>query len=178
MLGDNATAVRVFDGQHVSATAWYLIQCKANQDERAENNLVRQGYICFRPKHWRERVLRGQRKRVCESLFPSYLFIQLGADDHWGSLRSTRGVLRVVGFGGKPLPVCDALIERFYERDNEATVAPSLTCGEALRITEGPFVELKAIFLAMEGNERVLLLMNFLQREQKISVPVTSVCKL
>lgn len=163
--------------ENLPATAWYLVQCKASQDERAENNLVYQGYTCFRPKHRRERVLRGQRRIVSESLFPSYLFIQLGSHDSWGPLRSTRGVSRIVSFGGKPLPVRDALIAQLHEHDSEATVEARLTCGEAVHINAGPFVELEAIFLAMDGEERVVLLMNFLQREQRISMPLAGVSK-
>ncbi|WP_460137569.1 transcription/translation regulatory transformer protein RfaH [Pseudomonas sp. S1_E04] len=178
VLAHHATAVRNIQSEAFCATAWYLVQCKANQDERAENNLVSQGYTCFRPKHRRERILKGQRKVVCESLFPSYLFIRVSSHDNWGPLRSTRGVLRVVGFGGQPLPVRDALIAQLYERDSGVTVETCLTRGEAVCIKEGPFAELKAIFMAMDGVERVLLLMNILQREQTISVPLSGVGKL
>jgi transcriptional antiterminator RfaH len=49
----------------------------------------------------------------------------------------------------------------------QAAVAASLTCGEALLINEVPFAEFREIFLAMDGDERVVLLMSFLQCEQK-----------
>lgn len=163
--------------EHLPARAWYLVQCKASQDERAEINLTNQGYTCFRPTHRRERVSRGRRRVVCESLFPSYLFIQLGTGDSWAPLRSTRGVSRVVSFGGKPLPVHDELIAQLHEHDRVATVEVRFICGERVRINEGPFIELDAIFLAMEGEERVVLLMQFLQREQRISMPLAGISK-
>ena len=34
-----------------AARHWYLLQCKPRQDERAEENLLRQGYHCYRPLH-------------------------------------------------------------------------------------------------------------------------------
>ncbi len=157
--------------------AWYLILCKASQDERAQVNLVNQGYTCFRPMRRRERVLRGRRLVVCESLFPSYLFIQLGADDSWAPLRSTRGVSRVVSFGGKPLAVRDEVIAQLYEHDSVALLERRFSYGEKVRVEQGPFAELEAIFLAMEGEERVVLLMQLLQREQRISVPLADVRK-
>lgn len=159
------------------ARAWYLVQCKASQDERAEINLLNQGYTCFRPIHRRERILSGRRRVVWESLFPSYLFIQLGGEDSWAPLRSTRGVSRVVSFGGKPLPVRDELIAQFHEHDSDAQMEIRFTCGERVRITDGPFVELEAIFLAKEGEERVVLLMQFLEREQRIIMPLRDVSK-
>lgn len=177
MQGSNGVVAEMNMTERLPARAWYLVQCKASQDERAEINLLNQGYTCFRPTHRRERVLRGRRRVVCESLFPSYLFIQIGSDDSWAPLRSTRGVSRVVSFGGKPLPVRDELIAQFHEHDSVAPVDVQFTCGERVRINEGPFVELEAIFLAMDGEERVVLLMNFLQREQRISMPLTGVSK-
>jgi len=178
VLAHDATSIPIIQSEDGGSTAWYLVQCKANQDERAENNLIEQGYTCFRPTHRRERILKGQRRVVCESLFPSYLFIQVSSNDNWGPLRSTRGVLRVVAFGGKPLPVRDVLIAQLYERNSDAPVAACLTPGETVRINEGPFAELKAIFLTMEGSERVVLLMNFLLGEQVFSLPLAGVSRL
>lgn len=163
--------------ERLPARAWFLVQCKASQDERAEINLLHQGYTCFRPTHRRERVLHGRRRVVCQSLFPSYLFIQLGANDSWSPLRSTRGVSRVVAFGGKPLPVRDELITQLHERDGDTPMDIHFICGERVRITDGPFIELEAIFLEMEGEERVVLLMQFLEREQRIRMPLSDVSK-
>ncbi len=173
----SASAVQSTLPGSLTASAWYLVQCKANQDERAEINLVNQGYTCFRPTHRRERVLQGRRRIVRESLFPGYLFIQLGSGESWAPLRSTRGVLRIVSFGGKPLPVGDDLIARLYKHDSGAPVEARFACGERVRINEGPFVDVEAIFLAMEGEQRVLLLMTLLQREQRISVPLVDISK-
>lgn len=46
-----------------------------------------------------------------------------------------------------------------------------------MRITEGSFAELDAIFMAMDGDVRVFLLLNLLNRQQQISVPLTSITK-
>lgn len=157
--------------------AWYLVQCKPRQDERAEENLLRQGYTCYLPRHSRERLLRGQRQIVEESLFPGYLFIQLSQLDNWAPLRSTRGVSRVVGFGNQPLAVDPELIEHLQQRCSAPAPSPLLESGDKVRLKNGPFAELEAIFLSMDGNERVVLLMNILHREQKIRAPLSSVQK-
>ncbi len=163
--------------QAAPQSAWYLIQCKPRQDERAEENLVRQGYSCYRPRHVRERILRGQRQSIEESLFPGYLFIRLSLLDNWAPLRSTRGVSRVVGFGNQPLPVSQELIDCLQQRCCATPPEQLLASGDKVRINHGAFAELEAIFLSMDGNERVVLLMNILHREQKIRVPLTSIRK-
>jgi transcriptional antiterminator RfaH len=162
---------------HQPHQAWYLIQCKPRQDERAEENLLRQGYTCYRPRHSRERLLRGQRQTVEESLFPGYLFIQLSQLDNWAPLRSTRGVSRVVSFGNQPLAVSPDLITRLQQRCSAVPTQQLLESGDKVLINDGAFAELEAIFLSMDGNERVVLLMNILHREQKVRVPLSSIRK-
>ncbi|MEX6502152.1 transcription/translation regulatory transformer protein RfaH [Pseudomonas zhanjiangensis] len=173
-MNASATQIRCREEQ---ASAWYLVQCKPRQDERAEDNLLRQGYACYRPQHSRERILRGRRQTIAESLFPGYLFIQLAADGNWAPLRSTRGVSRVIGFGGMPLPVDDRLIKQLRQRA-AAGIEQLFQAGDRVRITTGSFAELDAIFTAMDGEQRVVLLLNLLSRQQRISVPLASIKKI
>ena len=156
--------------------AWYLVQCKPRQDERAEEHLRRQGYACYRPQCRRERLVRGQRAIQQESLFPGYLFIQLDNDTNWAPLRSTRGVNRLVAFGGYPLQVPETLISDL-QRQVEPEPQPLLRSGDTVRIVGGGFDELEAIFVCMDGEERVVLLMKLLNREQKLRLPLASVRK-
>ena len=158
------------------APPWYLVHCKPRQDERAEENLLRQGYGCYRPQHNRERIVRGRRQTVVESLFPGYLFIQLAADANWAPLRSTRGVNRIVGFGNMPLPLDNGLIAHLQQR-TAANVKPALEVGDSVRITAGSFSQLNAIFMTMDGERRVILLLEMLNRQQQISVPLVSIVK-
>jgi transcriptional antiterminator RfaH len=160
-----------------AAPAWYLIHCKAKQDERAEENLLCQGFTCFRPTYRRERLSNGKRQTLSESLFPGYLFIQLSLHDNWAPLRSTRGVLRTVSFGGQPVSIADDIIGQLQAYEHEPCVQTLLTRGEPVRINKGAFAELEAIFLAMDGVERVVLLMSFLQREQRINLPLSSISR-
>lgn len=153
---------------------WYLVQCKPRQDERAEQNLVRQGYEVSRPKYRYQRIFRGQRQWAQESLFPGYLFINLPDESNWAPLRSTRGVGRVVSFGGTPLAVNDSLVEQLQSRAENA-LRTELKAGDSVRIIEGGFAELDAIFMAMDGEERVILLIGLLNCQQQISLPLESV---
>jgi len=157
--------------------AWYLIQCKPRQDDRAEENLTRQGYNCYRPKLTRETLTRGKRKLTEASLFPGYLFIHLGRDDDWGPLRSTRGVSRMVQFSNQPAPVPDQLIEELRKHESNHTPGELFSPGDRVRITDGAFAEIEALFLAMDGEERVVLLLNLLQREQRVLLPLDLVSK-
>ncbi|MNJ59178.1 Transcription antitermination protein RfaH [compost metagenome] len=154
--------------------SWYLVQCKPRQDQRAEENLMRQGYECARPKCRRERIVSGRRRLDIESLFPGYLFIQMSDESNWAPLRSTRGVSHVVSFGGRPLPVSEEVVQHLQQR-SEIEITTSYNVGDNVRVTSGSFAALDAIFLEMDGKDRVVLLINLLSRQQQVSVPLADI---
>ena len=95
---------------------WYLIQTKPRREARAEEHL-RQHFECYRPLKASAATRSGQGAKAGEPLFPGYLFIRLDSThDNWYPIRSTRGVNRVVSFGGQPTPVRDELIEQLRQR--------------------------------------------------------------
>ncbi|MDD1139351.1 transcription/translation regulatory transformer protein RfaH [Pseudomonas sp. TNT2022 ID233] len=155
---------------------WYLLQCKPRQDERAHLNLLQQNYVVFHPQLVSERVIRGKRQRVQESLFPGYLFIQLSRDDNWVPLRSTRGVSRFVEFNHGPATVAEHVIEHLRARCLESTLSEpdeALKPGENLQIVSGPLAPLEGVFLGLHGTDRVMILLQFLNREQPVCLPLS-----
>ena len=155
---------------------WYVVQAKPRQADRAENNLVRQGYSVYHPKVQVEHVRRGRRCLVEESLFPNYLFIRLHRWlDNWYPLRSTRGVSRLLSFGGEPLAVADDLIESIRCRASQVAIAPILNPGDRIQIVDGPFSGVEAIFETQRGEDRVRLLIEILHRQVAVTVPVESI---
>ncbi|MGE8152638.1 transcription/translation regulatory transformer protein RfaH [Pseudomonas vancouverensis] len=158
---------------------WYLIQCKPRQDARAEENLMRQGFTCYRPTQQVERLQRGRRSVTIESLFPGYLFIQLDQlNDNWLPIRSTRGVNQLVTFGKQPIAVADDLIEQLQQQLSENPVeSMAFEPGDRVRINSGSYKELEAIFLARDGTERILILLQLLHREHTLSVPIDAIEK-
>lgn len=155
---------------------WYLLQCKASQEARAQEHLIRQGFDTFLPQIECEKVRRGKLCALVEPLFPGYLFIQLDMErDNWQPVRSTRGVLRIVGFNGVPLPVPAGLVEELQVGRN-GNDAPSVLFkpGDRVRLTSGPFKELDAVFCAYDGESRAIILLNIMNTQQQLSVPLSN----
>jgi transcriptional antiterminator RfaH len=82
----------------------------------------------------------------------------------------------VVGFGGKPLAVSDELVEQLQQRV-EGLETPLLSIGERVRIVSGSFADMDAIFMEMDGERRVILLINMLNRQQSVSLPLTTIAR-
>jgi len=158
---------------------WYVIQSRPREDERALEHLERQGFECYRPMRRVERRRQGRKHFVQEALFPRYFFIHLDCvHDNWYPIRSTRGVARIVTFGGMPIPVKDELIEQIRDRLLAPPPKVPFQQGEAVRITAEGFNDVEAIFLTADGDERAVILLNLLHREQKVTLPVSSLSRM
>jgi transcriptional antiterminator RfaH len=161
--------------QFDSPARWYLIQTKPRQEARAEEHLQRQHFECYRPLKSGEPKKRSPRIMSEEELFPGYLFIRMDqVHDNWYPIRSTRGVARIVTFGGNPVPVQDALIEQIRQRLLAPLPRVEFKQGETVRIKAGEMCDIEAIFLTSDGDERAVILLNLLQREQKVVLPMSS----
>ena len=155
---------------------WYVLQLKAGQGERALENLQNQDVRTFYPKIAVEKIRAGKRQKRLEPLFPGYLFIQIEQNDPmWAKLRSTRGVSRVVGFANRPAPLTNAVIHQIRESLDAVSEQGGIRPGQTLELTEGPFKGLRAIFHAYDGDERAIVLIDFMQRQQTVKVDVSSV---
>ncbi len=159
--------------------AWYLLQTKPRQDARALENLEFQGYDCFAPFMTVERIRAGKRCELSEPLFPGYLFIYLDPlADNWRPIRSTRGVSRLVTFNDAPLPVAHNIVDQLRKRvagEKKQPAVSVLKPGDPVRVADGPFAELDALFECYDGTERVVILLNLMQQRQRLVMPLANI---
>lgn len=154
---------------------WYAVQHKPAQGDRAVAHLQNQDIPCFYPKVTVEKLKGGKRTRKLEPLFPGYLFVNLEQfDPLWAKLRSTRGVLRVVGFANKPAAISDEIIAHIKRSLTSLDEAGGIKPGQSVQLQDGPFEGLTAIFQSFDGEARAIVFINFMQKQQSIKVPVSS----
>ena len=157
---------------------WYLLTAKSNQDQRAEDNLLNQGYTVYRPLIRVPRIRKGRREYRIESLFPRYLFVQLDPkQDNWSPIRSTFGVAGFVKLGMYPSVVPDHLIEyiRSHEQDYErrAVTIDEIRKNDTVSFLGGSFAGYEGIFQKYDGEERALVLLHFLGQQRLVKVPAS-----
>lgn len=155
--------------------SWYAVRCKPLQDARAEDHLRNQSYEVFRPRVRLRRRYGGRIRQAVESMFPGYLFIRLDRErEDWAPIRSTRGVTGLVRLGGHtpavPEPVIDELRRRADE-ENCIVLEADYRPNERVRITEGPLAGYEALFASRSGEERVIVLLEIMQRIQRLILP-------
>jgi len=155
---------------------WYALQYKPAQGDRALAHLQNQDIACFYPKITVERLKTGKRTKKLEPLFPGYLFVNLEQTDPvWAKLRSTRGVLRIVGFANKPAAIGDDVIQHIKDSLDSVAEQGGIKPGQAVQLNEGPFEGINAIFQAYDGEARAIVLINFMQKQQRVKVPVSAI---
>ena len=138
-------------------------------------NLARQGYQAYLPLMPLRRRRGGRAIHGTGPMFPRYLFIHLGAgEDDWRPIRSTVGIRSLVRFGQSPARVPDALIETLKSREDEAGVQVlpprDIAHGQKVRIANGLFEGYEGLFVAKTARERVILLIQVLEKRMKLEI--------
>jgi transcriptional antiterminator RfaH len=163
---------------------WLLLLVKPRQELRALENLERQKGECYCPQIKLEKLSRGKRIQVEEALFPGYLFINAQPEINglsYTSIRSSRGVSKIVGFGAEPIKIPESLIQQLKRREIEG-----LTCtkagglpqtGDKVNIIEGPFKGLQALYSHTHGQQRCIVLINLLNQQAPTSLANTQIRK-
>jgi transcriptional antiterminator RfaH len=161
---------------------WYLLMAKPKQDEVAQTNLEAQGYEVYRPLCSVNKRVRGKSVKRIESLFPRYLFIRLDDEvQNWSPIRSTIGVQQMVRFGAQAAQVDQQIIDMLQQREQQlmqqAEGKAEFESGQKLRIESGPFYGLDGVFETYDSDERIIVLMNVLGSQQKITLDRDHVIK-
>jgi transcriptional antiterminator RfaH len=163
---------------------WLLLQVKPRQELRALENLERQNGECYCPQMQVEKLSRGKRINVKEPLFPSYLFINAQPEQNgltYTSIRSSRGVSKIVGFGVEPIKIPESLIKELKlleQLDLTHVNAEGLPqVGDQVDILDGPFKWLQAIYSHTDGEQRSIVLISLLHQQTPASLANAQIVK-
>lgn len=144
---------------------WHAVRSRPRQEQRAFDNLVRQGYESFLPRFPVVQGRRAKKVRAEAALFPGYLFV--GVDAHtqgYASIRSTYGVIDLVRFGNQ-IPEVPAPAIHYWQEREKALMDSRLqqfTRGDKVVILDGPFIGLHGVYDMPNAADRVCILLDVL----------------
>ncbi|MFV0277085.1 MAG: transcription/translation regulatory transformer protein RfaH [Parahaliea sp.] len=162
---------------------WYAVQTKARRENVAEQNLQRQGFTVYLPRICQKKRLRGKWMPVVEPLFPRYIFIHVdAAAQSLAPVRSTLGVQQLVRFGSHLHPVPEPVIEYLRAEETSDTRLEQAAHwphrpGDTVEILEGPFAGLTGVFKMPVAEDRAVLLVRLLGRDNEIALYMHSLAK-
>ena len=166
-----------------ATSAWFLVRSKPRQESVALTHLARQGYESYLPLFATEKLVRRKSTVVQEPMFARYLFVRLdttGQGQSWSPIRSTVGVSELVCFGSRPARVDDALIATLRERETAQQASPTtlFAHGDSVRITEGAFAGLEAIYQMNDAEGRAMVLLDLLSKPVAMTLDAASLRKV
>lgn len=153
---------------------WYLAQCRPREEERALLNLTNQGIEAFYPYAEVKKIYRRKLVTRTEALFPGYIFVHADLEIVSSvTIRSTRGVRALVRFGAGPSEVPAELVYNLMHHCDSDALREQLSDvprgGDKVRIEQGPFAGLDAIYQEPDGDTRAILLVTLLQNASPTS---------
>ncbi|MBB1269279.1 transcription/translation regulatory transformer protein RfaH [Shewanella sp. SR44-3] len=160
--------------------AWYLLYCKPKSELRAQQNLALQQVESYLPVIKEQKTARGKTKVVEVPLFPNYLFIHFDPTEFSVSkIHNTRGASRIIGCKELMTPINDAIIAEIKHRvgNHQLEVEPGLIKGDKVRFTQGPFVDLDAIFDENCANQRCNVLFTIMGQQKSLQVDIDQVVR-
>lgn len=151
---------------------WFAVRSKPRGELRAKAEFERQGFAVYLPLT----LVRASHARKLSwqprPFFAGYLFLHLAAEERcWTRIRSTFGAVGAVHFGALYPPVPDAVIEALRSSENdqgyielERTPAAPFRCGDRVRLLAGSMMGLEGLFKEMRGEDRAVILLDWLGR--------------
>jgi transcriptional antiterminator RfaH len=151
--------------------SWYALRSKPNKEDFLAGQLEAHAIQVYFPRLHAFPV--NPRARKVKPYFPGYLFVYVDLDVvNISTLQWMPGALGLVGYGGEPAPVPDALISIVQKRVDELNVSNKASIdgfsrGDRVIVQDGPFAGYEAIFdHRISGQDRVRVLLSFLQKRQ------------
>jgi transcriptional antiterminator NusG len=156
---------------------WYAVYTRARHEKRVEEQLRRRSVEALLPLYETVRRWKNGRHRVRFPLFPGYAFVRIALKDRLEVIK-VPGVVRLVGFGGKPLALPDEEMEGLRRGMAEGIPAlphPYLTAGRRMRVLSGPLRGMRGILVRRKGGFRVVVSIDLIMRSMIADVDLADV---
>lgn len=155
-----------------SGKLWRVLQSQRHKERVTGARLALAGLTTYVPllRQWPRPVVGSE----VGPMFPGYVFVQAGTAD-FHRVMHTPGVRGFVAFrDGDPAWLDDSVITflRSREQPDGIISAEPLPSGSTITITDGPLRGLVAVLeRRLTGRQRVLVLLEILQRETRVELP-------
>jgi transcriptional antiterminator RfaH len=150
------------------ARDWAVVNTHPHREPVARDHLRRQGFDVYCPLMRRRRTHARRVENVLRPLFPGYLFVHVEVESmRWRPILSTVGVRALVRFGDRLALLDEAFLQNLRAREVDGAIArPAMPyrVGQQVRLDGGPFDGVVATILSLDEKDRLVVLMDLLQR--------------
>jgi transcription antitermination factor NusG len=160
--------------------SWFAIQVTPRHEQKVATMLDYRGCTQFLPLRRVDHRWSDRSKAILEPLFPNYIFCHIVRSE-FGTVLSTPGVWRIVGFGGKPYPVADEEIQalqRIVGSGLNAMPLKSLKKGQKVRIEQGPLEGIVGVLTEIRNQQCLVVTVQMIMHSVAVTVGAWMVAKV
>ena len=158
---------------------WYLLSIKPYAYKLAEENLARQGFGVFSPKHNSTQKKGSRFLNHIQPLFPGYLFAEVSkSSPEVKVLNNTRGVNKIISFTDRYYPLKETLVENLRlhcDADDVFYTNFNFRAGDTVKIEHGPFTSFYGKIISAKSNVRVQILLEFLTISARTEISTSNI---
>ena len=155
-------------------TRWYAVHTRSRHEKVVAAQLREQGVSTFLPMVTQIQRWSDRRKLVEFPLFSGYVFVHAAASPQIRRIvLFSRGVAGFVAMRGQPLSIPDDQIDNVKEvlaKDIRCTAYPFLKVGQRVRIRGGSLEGLEGILVSHNGDRKLVISVNTIERSFSISI--------
>ena len=156
---------------------WFCVYTNFREEHIAFQELLLQNLHLYFPRY--RQTVRHARKtqEKVYPLFPRYFFALHDSIVSFSVLKRTRGLATYIHHSdGTPVCVSQEVIDFLKAReDSHGYIRMNnqrFKSGENIQVIQGPLSSLSAVFLTQKDEERAKIMLDFMGREQILSVPL------
>jgi len=154
---------------------WYALHSRSHFEQKVYDGLCGKSIETFLPRIQVMSRRRDRHKKILVPMLPGYLFVRSNMQpDEYYRIIKTVGVVRMVGFKGKPIPANEDEISSLMILDSTDRTVQNrayMEKGDRVMIMEGPLKGLTGFYVRHKGQEdRVLVSIDLLQRSLYVEI--------
>ena len=154
---------------------WYAVHTRSHFEQKVFDGFSGKSIETFLPRCQVMSRRKDRRKKILVPLLPGYVFVHTDlSPTEYLDILKTVGVVRMVGFEGKPIPASEEEISSLKILDGTDRTVQNrayMKRGDLVMIMEGPLKGLIGFYLRHKGkSEKVVVSIELLRRSLAVEI--------
>jgi transcriptional antiterminator NusG len=158
-----------------SLPSWYAVHTRSRFEQKVYDGILGKSIEVFLPRIQVMSRRKDRRKKILIPLLPGYVFVHSALDpEQYLSILKTVGVVRFVGFKGRPVPAKDEEINSLMILDGTDRTVHNrdyINQGDRVMIMEGPLRGLTGFYIRhKDRSDKVVVSIDLLHRSLEVEI--------
>jgi transcriptional antiterminator RfaH len=172
-MNDSGCNINTITSFMAKKPAWYAVYTNSRAEKRVAGEFAKQGIEHYLPLYITLRQWSDRKKKIERPLICSYVFVRI-IEKEYMSVLLTPGVVTIIQFSGKPVPIPDWQIENLkIALGAEVPITSEtrkLKKGAEVLITRGALAGLRGTILQIKGSHKMVISIDALNYNMTIDI--------